>query len=307
MWSYRAARVVHVANSLDIFTILAGRALSADELAQACSARPDLLKKLLIACCALGLLEKQQQKYRNTDFADTYLVAGRQLYQGDIIAHSGVMWDFWSSLENEVRLEGTLPVDEAARHRHFIMGMHNIALLGRAEKIAAAVDLTGRKKLFDVGGGSGTYSLVFCRHNPDLHAVVFDVPDTIALARQVIAQENMSDRVSVREGSWDVDDFGSDNDVVMLSNVLHGPQSQAGMKLTKAYHSMPSGAQLLVQEFLLNNDKTGPLIPALFNIMVGAYSRAELCSEIEKAGFGQIRVILELKEQAATLISALKP
>ena len=38
-----------------------------------------------------------------------------------------------------------------------------------------------------------------------------------------------------------------------------------------------------------------------------AAERPELCAEIEKAGFGQIRVILELKEQAATLISALKP
>ena len=37
------------------------------------------------------------------------------------------------------------------------------------------------------------------------------------------------------------DDFGSGHDVVLFSNVLHGPNSMAAMKLEKAFDSLDSG------------------------------------------------------------------
>jgi hypothetical protein len=290
-WAYRAARVLQVANSLDVFTALSGKQLSAQQISTQVGGKPDMTEKLLIACAAMGLIEKKGIGYQNTELAQTYLVRGQPLYQGHIIAHAASVWDFWHTLEDQTVLDTTCRKSKENEHRNFIMGMHNIAVAGRARTFTDTVDLSGRRRLFDVGGGPGTYSIAACKLYPELTATVLDVPETASIAREVIAGEGMQDRVSVCEGNWDTDSFGEKNDVVLLSNVLHGPASNAPMKLRKAHDSLVNEGLVVIQEFLLNDVKTGPLIPALFNIMVGAYSEGELLSIVKEQGFLEPKVV----------------
>jgi hypothetical protein len=306
-WDYRAARVLQIANKTDVFTTLSDREVSLEELCQKCRTKPDMTEKLLIACTAMGLLEKRGSQYKNTELAKTYLVRGRKLYQGNIIAHSAAVWNFWSNLEDDIRLESAPGDKQEDEHRNFIMGMHNIAVAGRADIFTENINLSGRKKLLDVGGGPGTYAIAACSRYPKLKAVVFDLPETIAIAKEVIAGEGLQDRVTTQAGSWETDTFGQDYDVVLLSNVLHGPGSNAETKLKKAYDSMVERGLLVVQDFLLNDEKTGPFIPALFNMMVGTYSRCELLSLIKGAGFVQAKVVINSEEIGFTWITAEKP
>ncbi|NQT21182.1 MAG: methyltransferase [Planctomycetes bacterium] len=303
---YRAARTLQIANGLGIFTLLAEGGMPAEEIARECGTKPDLTEKLLIACASMGLLEKAGANYTNTPLAQTYLVKGRKFYQGDMIAHSARMWDFWNDLDDNIRLEEA-PRPQPDDHRHFIMAMHNIAITGRAQMIAETIDLSTRNNLLDVGGGPGTYSIVLCARNPRLRATVFDLPETIAITREVIAGENMADRVHVQEGDWNADSFGQGYDVVLMSNVLHGRTTAPQMKLAKAFDAAADGALLIMQEFVLNDDKTGPLIPALFNLMIGAYSRPELFEDIRKAGFVDPKIALEMEEHGSMVITAVKP
>ena len=306
-WDYRAARALQIANKIDIFTALSDKEMSLKELCQKCRTKPDMTERLLIVCTSMGLLSKHENRYKNTELSKTYLVRGQKLYQGNIIAHSASTWNFWNNLADEIWLESAPRDKEADEHRNFIMGMHNIAVAGRAEAFIENIDLSERKKLLDVGGGPGTYSIAACRRFPKLKAVVFDLPETIAIANEVIARQGMQDRVATRAGSWETDTFGEDNDVVLLSNILHGPGSKAEMKLRKAYDSMVDGGLLLIQDFLLNDEKTGPLIPALFNVMVGTYSCCELLSLIKGAGFVHAKVIVSSEVIGFTWIKAVKP
>ena len=303
-WGYRAARVLHITNSLDIFTILSGKEMSVEQICQRTQSNPVMMQKLLIACTAMGLLEKQGSRYGNTELAQKYLVRGRQLYQGDIIAHSESVWDFWNALTDKTISDAVCKNSKPDEHRNFIMAMHNVAVAGRAEMFIDAVDLSGRKKLFDVGGGPGTYSIAACRRYPQLRAVVFDLPETIAITKEMVSKERMQERGVLQEGNWETDRFGEDNDVVLLSDVMHGPESKAQMKLKKAYDSLVSGGLVVIQEFLLNDKKTGPLISALFNIMVGAYSKAELFSLIEKAGFYEPKLVADCEKIGSSWITA---
>ncbi|MBC8379849.1 MAG: hypothetical protein H8E62_11835 [Planctomycetes bacterium] len=184
--------------------------------------------------------------------------------------------------------------------------MRDITMGGRGQIFINHIDLTGRKKLFDVGGGPGLYSILACQKYPELTATVFDLPETIAIARQFIEQENLSDRISVCEGSWDTDSFGGGNDVVLFSNVLHGPTSDALQKLQKAFESLAPGGMVAIQEFALNDAHTGPLIPALFNVMVGAYAKNELMDLLEQVGYTDAKVVVESHEIGCTWITALK-
>ena len=116
----------------------------------------------------------------------------------------------------------------------------------------------------------------------------------------------MLDRVSVQEGNWDTDDFEKGNDVVLLSDVLHGPDSNAQIKLRKAYDSMVHGGLLVIQEFLLNDAMNGPLIAAVFNLMVGAFSKTQLVAIIEEAGFYEAKLVASSEEIGSSWITAIK-
>jgi len=306
-WAYRASRVLHVANELDIFTILDGGEKTSHQIAEACGSLPDMTDKLLIACAAMGLVEKRGNAYRNTDLASNCLVRGKPRYQGDMIAHSAAVWDFWQNLPDTVRTGVERPEFTPERHRSFILAMHNTAMAGRVQLFLEHVDLKGQRKMFDVGGGPGTYSIMACKKYPQLEATVFDIPETIAITKERIAAEGMQAKVHVEEGSWDNDGFGRDNDVVLLSDVMHGPPGNAPMKLKKAFDSMTAGGLLVVQEFLLNDEKTGPLICALFNLMVGAWSRYELLSLVVEAGFEQAKIVASDDELGSSWLVARKP
>jgi len=309
-WSYRAGRVLHVASALDVFTKLAGRTATADEIAAWCQTDPGMTEKLLIACCALGLVEKESGRYRNSLLAETYLVQGRPLYQGNIIAHSAEVWRFWDKLDAVVRTgRRDAPLQETDAgdgHRHFILGMHNLSICGPAQMVARNVDLSESKRLLDVGGGPGTYSIAFCQRYPGLEAVIFDLPQTLEVAREVVMHFGLSDRIHLQPGDWDENDFGEGYDAILFSNVLHGAGSQAPMKLEKAYRAMNQGGHLIVQDFLLNNEKTGPLLPALFNVMVGAYSLGEMEEVIASSGFVGAHFVAE-SGRGHSLVVARKP
>lgn len=306
-WCFRASRLLQVVTKLEVFTMLAEKPLSLEEIARHCDTKPDMTEKVLIACVALGLLEKQGEGYRNSEFSERYLVRDRKLYQGDIIAHSESTWNFWNTLEDELRREKTPVISPQQQHRNFILGMKNIAQSGRLAIILDKIDLSARRQLFDLGGGPGSYSIAFCQKFPQLKAILFDLPETIAIAKENITDHGMEDRITLRAGNWDTDDFGRGHDVFLASNVMHGPASGAEGKLAKAWKSMTAGGLLLIQEFLLNDEKTGPLIPALFNIMVGAFSRSELFAVIRQAGFVNPQSIAVSEDHSAAWITAEKP
>jgi SAM-dependent methyltransferase len=219
------------------------------------------------------------------------LVPGSPVYQGHAIAHAGEVQPVWNDLAEHLRgragwsqfvEEGETP---RRSHADFVLAMHEMAMAGRAAELAARVDLAGCRTLIDVGGGPGTYAMALCERWPDLRATVLDLPETVAIAREVIGGFGTGERVHAAIGDWDSDEFGRDADAALLSNILHGPTSRAEMKLAKAWRALRPGGRLIIQDFLLNDEKTGPLAPALFNIMVGAFSRKELADRIVAAGF----------------------
>ena len=310
-WTYRMSRLVQVACGTGIFERLGAGAASAAAIARSLELDAGMVEKLLIPLAAMGLVRRSGNAWQLTPKARATLVAAAPCYQGNTLAHSAQVLSFWNDLEFAVRgrkgawrfveAEGGSPIRS---HLDFILAMHNMAMAGRAAELADRIDLGGRRTLMDIGGGPGSYAMALCERNPGLTATVFDLPETVKIARQVIARLGMAGRVGTVHGDWDKDDFGSGNDVVLMSNILHGPTSGAEMKLRKARRSLVPGGMLIVQDFLMNADKTGPLIPALFNVMVGAFSLPEMTRRIAAAGFARIRRIAMPATAGTTLITA---
>ena len=312
-WAYRAARLVQAVSGAGVFERLARGAATAADVARDQGLDAEVLEKMLIVSAAMGLVAREGPAWRLTAKAEATLVPGAPCYQGNTLAHGAGVWHFWNDLPHVLSGEGGATVYEAQAkgrtirsHRDFILAMHNMAMAGRAAEVADRVDLRGRRTLMDVGGGPGSYAMALCERNPDLRATVLDLPETVAIAREVIEGLGMGDRVRAEVGDWNQPAYGSGNDAVLMSNILHGPASQAEMKLGKAYGALAAGGVLIVQDFLMNAEKTGPLTPALFNVMVGAFSGPELVERVVAAGFREVRCEALPEVMGTALVTAEK-
>jgi len=314
-WTYRAGRVVQVASTTGIFEGLGRRAATAAEVARHRGLDAAMVEKMLYPLAAMGLVRRAGgRRWRLTRKAAATMLPGAPCYQGNMLAHGGQVWPFWSDLEEAVRgrrggwrhTSEVEPGPPARSHRDFILAMHDMAMAGRAAELADRVDLGGRRTLMDIGGGPGSYAIALCERYPGLAATVFDLPETIKIAREVIARLRMVGRVGTVAGDWDKDEFGENVDAVLLSNIMHGPTSGAEMKLRKACRALAPGGLLIVQDFLMSAAKTGPLIPALFNLMVGAFSLPEMVERIAAAGFARVRVRPMPRHVGTAVITAVK-
>ncbi len=305
--SYWSTCTLHAGVKLNLFTPLSARDFSAAELAikSGCDVRG--LAMLLDALSAMELLIKEDGRYRATPAAAHFLSRSAPDYLGHIILHHHHLMESWSRLDEAVR-DGQ-PVRHRVSHQptdaereSFLLGMFNLAMLN-APKVAPRIDLSGRRRLLDLGGGPGTYAIHFCQHNPELEAVIFDLPTTRPFAEQTLEHFNMSQRVRFAAGDFLADPFPGTFDVAWLSQVLHG-EGPAGCAqlLKKAVAALEPGGLLLVQEFILGADRAAPVFPALFslNMLLGtpdgqAYSEAELAELMRQAGLKQVeRLPLEL-------------
>jgi SAM-dependent methyltransferase len=190
------------------------------------------------------------------------------------------------------------------------MGMFNLAMQ-IAPRIVSHIDLSGRKRLLDLGGGPGTYAIHFCKNNPQLSATVYDLSTTRIFAEKTIASFGLSERISFQEGDFISDEVPTGFDVAWLSHILHGESPEGcAVVLSRAVAALEPGGILMVQEFILNDSMAGPLFPALFslNMLLGtqqgrSYSQRQLENMMTAAGLVSIRRLeLDLPNGAGVLV-----
>ena len=288
---------IHAGVKLDIFTLLGGETLSGEGIAQRLKADPKSTTTFLNALSAMGLLVKRKGDYANTPESKALLVRTSPGYVGHAIMHHHHLVAAWSQLAEAVRTGG--PVRKKEREEKelesFLMGMFNMAM-AIAPALAKEIDLHGRRRLLDMGGGPGTYAVHFCLATPALKATVFDLPATRPFAARTIERFGLSDRIGFDSGDYIEDELAGSYDVAWLSQILHshGPE-KCQTVLRKAVSVLEPGGLILIHDFIVNDAKDAPLFPALFslNMLVNtpdgcSYSEGEIRGMLEKAGAKQI-------------------
>ena len=317
---YWESCALQAAVRLDVFSPLGEGPLEVEELAARVGCAPEPAARLITALCALGLLRREGATCALEPGARRWLCRDSPDYVGHIIEHHRHLMPAWARLDEAVR--SGLPVrartsvetsDEAER-ASFLMGMRNIAD-AQAARSVPQIDLSGRRRLLDLGGATGAYAIHFCRANPGLTATVFDLPTTRPFAEKVIEEEGMADRVRFVGGDFTRDGLPGEFDVAWLSQILHGEGMEASRRLViKAARALAPGGLLLIQEFILDDDRNGPVHPALFdlNMLVGtpkgqSFTEAELAVMMEAAGLASIRRLPVQLPQGCGIMAGVVP
>lgn len=295
---FRKSRALLSAFELDLFTALGQESLSAEELAAAVGADARGVDRLLNACAGLGLVRKDEDLFSNTPESLRYLSAKSPDYLSGL-AHTNNVYASWNTLTEAVRKGGRVtprPSGSEANTRAFIEAMHRRAR-GDAGRLAVVLDLACARRVLDVGGGSGVYSMAMCRANPDLSAVVLDLPHVTPLTRAYVAAEGFEGRITTLDGDYLEADFGGGFDLVFLSAVVHINSAAENRQLVrKAAAALNPGGRVAVVDFVMDEHRAGPLFGALFalNMLVNTergdtYTEAEIRSWMEAAGLSDFR------------------
>src|SRR5208283_3250889 len=295
--SYMPSRALLTALELDVFSAVADGA-SAKHVARKISADSRSTEMLLNALASLKLLEKRDGPFFNSAASARFFAEGSRDNQRGGLLHIANIWHRWSTLTEAVRA-GT---SAAPRVRDdnwvtsFIAAMDRNAK-ERAEAIVKAIAPSGIKRVLDLGGGSGAYSIAFARAVPEMKAEIMDTREVVPLTQEYIRKAGLADRISIRVGDMLSDPFGDNYDLILVLAICHMFSPEANRKLfQKAFNALAPKGQIVVQDFILEPDKTAPRAAALFalNMLVGTdagstYSEPEYAAWLRDAGFTDVQ------------------
>ncbi len=297
--AYQSSMILMAGSELGIFDALRGGSLTAAEVASRLATAPRTTEMLLNASVAVGLLRKTGQTFENSPLAQAFLVRRNPDYLGRVVAKEQEFYDPWGRLAESVRQDKAQlpPMLERLRGdpntaQNFLLALHDLALLF-GTSLPDVVELEGRNKLLDVGGGVGTYSVLLAQRYPELQAVVLDLPPVRKLAEEMIASYGLSDRISFQGGDYEASSLGEGYDVILLASVLHdNPVPACKELLFKSHDALVDEGLVVINEFFLDEDKTGPPVGAIFSLIMllenqgaAAYSAEEIKEWLLEAGF----------------------
>jgi SAM-dependent methyltransferase len=221
-----AARAVTTAVMLGVFDALHQAPAAPAELAQRLGLDPLGAETLLTALTALGYVEDEGGRARNSETAERLLVGSSPESIATFIGHQGELhWRVLDLLPEAVRDGRAYALheerhDDAASWEAYIRGLFEISR-PEHDGNAALVPVESPERLVDVAGGHGGFAMAMCRRHPGLRATVLDLPPSVAVGREIVAEQGFADRVEFREGDVFELGLGENLDVVSIFNLIH--------------------------------------------------------------------------------------
>lgn len=306
-YGFMASKALFVALETGLFTELAQRPMSVDELGSATGLAQHRLATLLSALSGVGLLVRRQDgRWGNAPAVTRYLVDGAPEGIGDyyrlqidaliypMLQHlsAGVRGDE-SRLGPSLAAGGMCDPDRAAM---FSRAQH-AGSLGPAALLARRVDLAGASHLLDVAGGTGAMSIALCRRYPELTATIIDFPNVVDIGREYVAAAGLEDRVRfVPAGALDVE--WPRADVVLMSYLLSAVAGDDILPLLQRAAGALDDTRglLLLHDFMLDDDRLGPELAALWFLQYLAervdavsFTAEELRRDLLESGFCEVQ------------------
>jgi SAM-dependent methyltransferase len=263
---FMAAKHLFAASQLGLFEALAESPATLDALAARTGLTPRAARISADAMVALGFLERHGDTYRNGPTAAAFL-AGRT--PGDLRPFlrfwDQISYPTWAKLADALGKGPSKEIfDLDPKLQEVASAGIEAILTAPANALAAGYDFHRHRRLLDVGGGTGSWSIAAARRHPHLGATVFELPIVAEVARQRIAQAGFADRIDVRVGDVLKDALPVDHDVVLMANLIHYWSPEQNRALLKAVRAAAApGARLLLADFWTNATHTEPLMAAL--------------------------------------------
>jgi len=297
--SFQKSRILLSSFELDLFTNINESGTTSIQIAENLHLNLHACERLLNALVSLGFLTKQGHLFFNTAESFTFLSKKGSDYLGGMM-HTNHLWNTWSNLTQVVKTgKSAHPAEINVRGEEwlvaFITAMHDRAIKQAPQQLAN-IDLSGINSVLDIGGGSGAFSMEFVSRKPEIEATVFDLPNVVPITRKFIDKEGFSGRIKTYTGDYTTDDLPKGFDLVFLSAIIHSNSLEVNQDLIKkCFKALNKNGKIIIQDWIMNNDRTQPTSGAIFaiNMLVGTeagdcFTEQEVTGMLNKAGFKNI-------------------
>jgi 3-hydroxy-5-methyl-1-naphthoate 3-O-methyltransferase len=306
---YAADMLLTALVHLDLFTWLADRPSTRQEICRGLAITDRPADVMLTLLAAMGLVEQRQHVFHLTTLAREHLVKGSPWYLGPYYASlkdRPVARDLlnvlrtgkpanWGSQQNEKDWHRAMETEEFATQFTAAMDCRGVFL---AQAVAKAVDLSPYRHLLDIAGGSGVYACSLVTHGSHLAATVFEKPPVDQIAARAIANRGCSAQVRVIAGDMLAGGLPRGADVHLYSNVLHDwDEPVVRQLLSKSFDALPSPGLVVIHDAFLNAAKDGPLHVAEYSVLLmhssegRCYSVREMEEYLSDAGFRTVKYV----------------
>jgi hypothetical protein len=299
--SYRDAATLMAAVELGLFTRVARGAVTEAALARELDLTPANAERLITACVALGLLVREAGRVANAPDVARFLVEGEAAYAGPWMLFSKPDWNEWGRLGTHLKRRDTVVLGKYAQGftveqaRKYHEATYSIGM-GAARRFVRQVDLTGRRQILDLGGGSGCYCIVAAQLHHQLRAIVLDLPSVVEVTREFIASHGVAERVTAVAGDFTRDPLPAGADVmIMASNLPQYSREIIQAVISRAFAALAPGGEMHLIGEMLDRARCGPRDPALWGLAEAlwgstgvAHSVDECLEYFERAGFGGV-------------------
>ncbi|AXA35153.1 MAG: SAM-dependent methyltransferase [Candidatus Sumerlaea sp.] len=294
--AFMLSRTILTAHELRVFDRIADGHCRAEEIAQATGTDTRAMDRLLNALVGFGLLTKSEDAHFDlTEIARQALVSESP----DFVAgldHTAQLWNRWHYLTESVRL-GTAAAPDLNQPRsrewteRFIAAMQANAA-PKADELVSMLDLSGVRRVLDLGGGSGAYAAAFARRDERIEPILFDLPDVLDIAAGYLGKAGILHRIRMLAGDMLRDPLGGPYDLIWVSAIVHmfSPEENAKL-LQRCAEVLAPGGQLVIHDFIMDETRTQPPAGALFalNMLVNtrrgdSYTEQEIREWMENAG-----------------------
>jgi ubiquinone/menaquinone biosynthesis C-methylase UbiE len=302
--AYQRSAAIKAAVELDIFTAVAEGNADAPSIAAAREASERGVRILCDYLVVIGFLTKEGGRYGLTQDSAVFLDRRSPAYMGTALDFllSPMLMSGFEDLASAVRNGGSQSPDggtvapENPVWVKFARAMAPMMVPAAQEIARLAGGPAGRKmKVLDIAAGHGVFGITVARQNPAAEVAALDWPAVLEVARENAEAAGVSDRFSLIEGSAFEAEFGSGYDVVLLTNFLHHfDPPTCEQLLRKVRAALADGGVAVTLEFVPDDDRVTPPIPAAFSLVMlagtpggDAYTYAELERMFADAGFSR--------------------
>jgi ubiquinone/menaquinone biosynthesis C-methylase UbiE len=169
---------------------------------------------------------------------------------------------------------------------------------GAARRFVHAVDLSGRRHLLDLGGGSGAYSITAVKAFDGLQATVLDLPPVIEATKDYIEEHDVVGRVDTLGADFTQGEFPRPCDVVVMASNLpiYDGEVIAGV-VARAFRALEPGGEMHLIGEMLDDDRRGPVDAAMWGMnelicgsLGRSHSRGESAGYFAAAGFVDVEL-----------------
>ncbi len=294
--AYRVSCVLLSAFELGIFEILSKSDMTTEKLSAELNIPVRSLNMLLGALAALNLIKLQNDHWRFTEQARPYTDPGSPEYLGGLMRHELRLQKRWMQLTESVR--SGLPAKkepekpQPGQATAFINAMADIGRYS-AQTLIETLPFRGNERLLDLGGGPGQYIARLAEQFPEMQVTLFDQAETIETAGAALANHPNLKNMHFIAGDIFRDPYGENYDIILISNVMHIFSREQNIQiLKKCRRALKNGAKIYIKDFLLNDDRQGPLSGTLFSLHMllsteggSCYSKKEYRDMLRSAGF----------------------